>query len=446
MTDATLQGRIRPKDRDAIVQSLRAGVVPRVGQQHIQVGRVEEVRALVRDVERIAEGGSAIRFVIGEYGSGKTFFLNLIRSIALEKRLVTLHADLNPDRRLHATDGKARSLYAELMRNMATRAKPEGGALASVVERFVSGALTDAKSLNLNPEAVIREKLAALSELVGGYDFAEVIAAYWRGHDSGNEVLKADAVKWLRGEFSTRTDARKSLGVRTIIDDADVYDQLKLLARFVRLSGYDGLMVCLDELVNLYKMANTKARASNYEQILRILNDCLQGTAEGLGFILGGTPEFLMDTRKGLYSYEALQSRLAQNTFAVGNLVDYSSPVLRLANLTPEDLYVLLTKLRHVYSTGDTSTQRLPDEGLHSFMTHCSERIGEAYFRTPRSTVTAFINLLAVLEQNPTANWKELLGGVQLAVDVNPDLAPLTEAEAGSLTAGADDELASFKL
>jgi hypothetical protein len=445
MTDVT-QGRIRPKDRDAIIQSLRAGVVPRTGQQHIQVGRVEEVKALVRDVERIAEGGSAIRFVIGEYGSGKTFFLNLIRSIALEKRLVTVHADLNPDRRLHATDGKARSLYAELMRNLATRARPEGGALPSVVERFVSSALTEAKSRNTNPEAVIREKLTALSELVGGYDFAEVIAAYWRGHDSGNEALKADAVRWLRGEFSTRTDARRALGVRSIIDDADVYDQLKLMARFVRLSSYDGLLVCLDELVNLYKMANTKARASNYEQILRILNDCLQGSAAGLGFILGGTPEFLMDTRKGLYSYEALQSRLAQNAFAVGNLVDYSSPVLRLANLTPEDLYVLLTKLRHVYSAGNPAAQLLPDEGLHGFMAHCSERIGEAYFRTPRTTVTAFINLLAVLEQNPGADWKELLGGVQLSADANPDLAPLSEAEEAGAAPGADDELASFKL
>ncbi|RKH06412.1 ATP-binding protein [Corallococcus sp. CA047B] len=456
MTDVT-QGRIRPKDRDAIVQSLRAGVVPRVGQQHIQVGRVEEVKALVRDVGRIAEGGSAIRFVIGEYGSGKTFFLNLIRSIALEKRLVTVHADLNPDRRIHATDGKARNLYAELMRNLATRAKPEGGALPSVVERFVSSALTEARTRGAQPEAVIREKLAALSELVGGYDFAEVIAAYWRGHDSGNETLKADAVRWLRGEFSTRTDAKRALGVRSIIDDADVYDQLKLLARFVRLAGYDGLLVCLDELVNLYKMANTKARTSNYEQILRILNDCLQGSAEGLGFLLGGTPEFLMDTRKGLYSYEALQSRLAQNAFAVGGLVDYTSPVLRLANLTPEDLYVLLTKLRHVYSAGDASAGLIPDAGLQGFMSHCSERIGEAYFRTPRSTVTAFINLLAVLEQNPTADWKELLGGISLAVETNPDLAPLTESDpetqpvskvksSSAQAEAGDDELASFKL
>jgi len=420
------------------------------------VGRVEEVKALVRDVERIAEGGSAIRFVIGEYGSGKTFFLNLIRSIALEKRLVTVHADLHPDRRLQSTDGKARNLYAELMRNLATRAKPEGGALPSVVERFVSSALTEARTRAVSPEVVIREKLAALSELVGGYDFAEVVAAYWRGHDSGNEALKADAVRWLRGEFSTRTDARRALGVRSIIDDADVYDQLKLLARFVRLAGYEGLLVCLDELVNLYKMANTKARASNYEQLLRILNDCLQGSAAGLGFLLGGTPEFLMDTRKGLYSYEALQSRLAQNTFAVGGLVDYSSPVLRLANLTPEDMYVLLTKLRHVYAAGEASSYLLSDEGLKGFMAHCSERIGEAYFRTPRSTVTAFINLLAVLEQNPGADWRELLGGVQLAAESNPDLAPLPEEEreegtavsgiSGTSGAGEDDELASFKL
>jgi hypothetical protein len=453
MTEVT-QGRIRPKDRDAIVQSLRAGVVPRTGQQHIQVGRVEEVKALVRDVERIAEGGSAIRLVIGEYGSGKTFFLNLIRSIALEKRLVTVHADLNPDRRLHATDGKARNLYAELMRNLATRARAEGGALPSVVERFVSSALTDARARDVNPEAVIRERLAALSELVGGYDFAEVIAAYWRGHDSGNEVLKADAVRWLRGEFSTRTDARRALGVRSIVDDADVYDQLKLLARFVRLAGYDGLLVCLDELVNLYKMANTKARASNYEQILRILNDCLQGSAAGLGFLLGGTPEFLMDTRKGLYSYEALQSRLAQNAFAVGGLVDYTSPVLRLANLTPEDMYVLLTKLRHVYAGGDPSKHLLPDPGLQGFMAHCSERIGDAYFRTPRNTVTAFINLLSVLEQNPGADWRELLGGVQLSTESNPDLAPLSDDEESrapaktgtSGTGEGDDELSSFKL
>ncbi len=453
MTDTT-QGRIRPRERDAIVQSLRAGVVPRAGQQHIQVGRVEEVKALVRDVERVAEGGSAIRFVIGEYGSGKTFFLNLIRSIALEKRLVTMHADLNPDRRLHSTDGKARNLYAELTRNLATRAKAEGGALPSIVERFVSSALTDARARGVNPEVIIREKLAALSELVGGYDFAEVIAAYWRGHESGNEVLKADAVKWLRGEFSTRTDAKRALGVRSIIDDADVYDQLKLLARFVRLAGYDGLLVCLDELVNLYKMANTKARASNYEQVLRILNDCLQGSAAGLGFLLGGTPEFLMDTRKGLYSYEALQSRLAQNVFAVGGLVDYTSPVLRLASLTPEDMYVLLTKLRHVYAGGDASKHLLPDEGLQGFMTHCSGRIGDAYFRTPRSTVTAFINLLAILEQNPGASWWELLRGVQLSAELNPDLSPLSDDDTGVATAvpaapqagAGDDELASFKL
>ncbi|HVR95781.1 MAG TPA: ATP-binding protein [Thermoanaerobaculia bacterium] len=436
---------IRPRDRDAILQSLRAGVVPRRGHQYIQVGRSDEVRALLQDLDRISDGGSAMRFVIGEYGSGKTFFLFLIRSIALEKGLVTAHADLNPDRRLHATAGQARSLYAELMANLATRTKPDGGAMASVVERFVTSALQMARDGGTAVGAVLQDRLARLSDMAGGYDFAEVIAAYWRGHDEGDDRLKSDAVRWLRGEFSTRTDARKALGVRTIIDDDNLYDQLKLFARFVRLAGYGGLLLCLDELVNLYKLANTQARSSNYEQILRILNDSLQGASVGLGFVMGGTPEFLMDTRRGLYSYEALRSRLAQNRFAADGRRDLTGPVLSLANLSPEEMYVLLRNLRHVHASGDPAQYLLPDEALVAFMEHCSQRLGEAYFRTPRSTTRAFLELLAVLEQNPDAGWRELLGAVEVASESNPDLEPLPESGAAPAPIG-DDELASFKL
>ena len=473
-TNSTTAGTtIRPRERDAILQALRAGVVPRVGQQHIQVGRAEEVKALLADIERIADGGSAFRLAIGEYGSGKTFFLHLVRSIAMERKLVTVHADLSPDRRLHATGGQARSLYAELMRNMSTRAKPDGGAMSSIVERFVTAALTEARSSGDSPDVVIRTRLAELSELTGGYDFAEVIAAYWRGHDTGIEQLQSDAVCWLRGEFSTRTDARAALGVRTIVDDATFYDQLKLLARFVVMAGYSGLLVCLDEMVNLYKLANTQARNSNYEQILRILNDSLQGSAGHLGFVFGGTPDFLLDTRRGLYSYAALQSRLAENTYATGGLVDYTGPVLRLANLSPEDFYLLLTRLRHVFASGNPAAYLIPDEGLTAFMTHCSTRIGDAYFRTPRTTIKEFVNLLAVLEQNPGTDWAPLVGAVALEPESNPDLAPLPEVELAdgntatsaqgsaapesstastavwgqqSAAGGDDDDLATFKL
>ena len=429
MPDSPASERIRPRDRDAIIQSLRAGVVPRVGQQHIQVGRANEVRALLSDIERISDGGSAIRFAIGEYGAGKSFFLNLIRSIALEQKLVTVHADLSPDRRLHATGGQARSLYAELMRNLATRARPDGGAMPSVVERFVTESLNQASARDVNPEIVIRERLAELQELTGGYDFAEVIAAYWRAHDTGNEQLKADVVRWLRGEFATRTDARAALGVRTIIDDGTFYDHLKLFARFVRLAGFTGVLVCLDEMVNLYKLSNTQARNSHYEQVLRILNDCLQGSAAGLGFVFGGTPDMLLDTRRGLYSYVALQSRLAENTFAAAGLVDYSGPVLRLSSLSPEDMFVLLTKLRHVFASGDPSEYFVPDEGLTAFMDHCKSRVGDAYFKTPRTTIKEFVNLLAVLEQNPGVNWSDLIARVEIAAEANPDLAPLADEE-----------------
>jgi hypothetical protein len=446
-SEASAPKTIRPRDRDAILQSLRAGVVPRRGQQFIQVGRAEEVRALLRDLDRIADGGSAIRFVIGEFGSGKTFFLFLVRSIALEKGLVTVHADLTPDRRLHATGGQARSLYTELMANLATRTRPDGGAVASVVERFVTSALQEAREKETAVDAILQDRLASLSEMTGGYDFAEVVAAYWRGHDQGSDQLKSDAVRWLRGEFSTRTDARRALGVRTIVDDDNLYDQLKLFSRFTRLAGYGGLLVCLDELVNLYKLANTQARSGNYEQILRILNDSLQGTSAGLGFLLGGTPEFLMDTRRGLYSYEALRSRLAQNRFATDGRRDFTGPVLHLANLSQEELYVLLRNLRHVHAAGEPGRYLLPDEALVAFMEHCSKRVGEAYFRTPRSTIRAFLELLAVLEQNPGASWRDLLGGVELAPEANPDLAPLPEAVPGSAPAETgDDELASFRL
>lgn len=428
---------IRSKDRDAVVQSLRAGVVPRAGQHLIQVGRAREVETLVSDIDRLADGGSSFRLVIGEYGAGKTFFLNLVRAIAMERKLVVASADLNPDRRLHASGGQARSLYAELMRNLATRTKPEGGALAGVVEKFISTAKADAKAQGVPTEQILRAKLEQLTELVNGYDFADVIAAYCRGFDEGNEQLKSDAIRWLRGEFATRTDARAALGVRTIVDDASVYDQLKLMGRFVRLAGFSGLLVCLDELVNLYKLANAQARNSNYEQLLRMLNDSLQGTAVGLGFVLGGTPEFLMDTRRGVYSYQALQSRLAQNTFAGNGLVDFSGPVVRLSSLTAEDFYVLLTKIRHVYSSGDETKYLLPDEAIEQFMAHCSKRLGESFFRTPRTTITAFINLLAVLEQNPGVTCQSLIGSVEVAEDHGGD----TDLDVQTV-----DELSSFKL
>ena len=315
---------IKPRERDTIIQALRAGVVPKVGLRHIQVGRHQETQELVRDIERIGAGGAAIRFVIGEYGSGKTFFLNLIRLIALEKGFVVLAADAAPDRRLHATGGQARSLYAEMTRNASTRTKSDGGAMASIVERFASQAVLEAETDDREPNDVIREKLGYMQEMTGGFDFASVIARYWEGFETGNESVKTAALRWLRAEYSTRMEARKALGVRTIIDDASFYDQLKLLALFVREAGYQGLMVSLDELVNLYKLASSRARKSNYEQILRILNDVLQGNVKYLGFMMGGTPEFLMDTRRGLYSYEALQSRLAENTFARQGLVDLS--------------------------------------------------------------------------------------------------------------------------
>lgn len=430
---------IRPKERDTIIQALSAGVVPRLGLPHIQVGRAGEIGALVRDIDRIADGGAAVRFVIGEYGAGKTFFAGVVRLIALERKCVTMHADLSPNRRIHASAGQARALYAEAVNNMATRNKPEGGALQSIVERLVTDAVKDAAEKSVSVESMIDQKLAPITQFAGGYDFATVLKAYWRGSEDSNDTLKEAAIRWLRAEYSTKTDARKDLGVRNIIDDDNVYESLKSLACLVRIVGYSGLFVMFDEMANIYKLQNSQARKQNYEQLLDIVNDSLQGTTSGIGFVMCGTPEFLLDTRRGLFSYEALQSRLAENNFASGGLVDFSGPVIRLQSLTPEDLLVLLTNIRLVFASGNPSKILIPDEALTAFMDYCGRKIGDAYFRTPRSTVKAFVQMLSVLEQNPGAKWQELLDRVPIAPD-----APDDAGETGGN--GDGDELTSLRL
>lgn len=453
---------IRPRERSAIIQSLRAGVTPRIGLEYIQVGRVNEVKALIEDLDNIEQGGSAFRIIIGDFGAGKSFFLQLIRYIALEKGMVVINADMSPDRRLFASNGQARNLYKELARNLATRAHPEGNAMIPLVEKFITEQRRIADAEGKDVERVIKDKLNSLSELVDGYDFAQVIATYWKAYNEGNEDLKNNVIRYLRGEYTSRADARRDLGVRAIVEDNNVYDHVKLLARFVTQAGYKGLLVNLDEVVNLYKLPSQRARSSNYEQVLRILNDCLQGSAESLGFLLGGTPEFLMDQRKGLYSYEALHSRLAENTFAqIANVVDYHSPILMLQNLSPEEIYVLLCNIRNVFAGGNKDKYILPDEALKAFLEHCSKNIGDAYFRTPRNTIKAFVDLLSIVEQNPDLSWQSLIGNIK--IDSETDNSLVTIADDDKLTetvikkedgnsskaddnADDDDELTSFTL
>lgn len=427
---------IRPNERHTIIQALRAGEVPRIGLQHFHVGRKEELENLHGDLKSIKDGGSAFRFIIGEFGSGKTFFLTLMRTVAQREKLVTVHADLTPDRRLQGSGGKARTLYSELMRNASIQARPDGGALPDIVERFVGNARDQAEEAGVATELVITQRLRSLSESVGGFDFANVIKQYWNAYEEGNDDVMQAAIRWLRAEFSTKTEARQYLGVRTIIDDQNIYDSLKLFARFVRLAGYGGLLVCLDELVNIYKVGQSHARNANYEQILRMLNDTLQGSAEGIGFFLGGTPKFLFDPLRGAYSYEALASRLPKNVFAKDGLVDYSGPVISLQNLTPEDILLLLIALRNVYAGGDTSKYLLPDEGITSFINHCYKKVGENYFRTPRNTITEFLGLLAVIQQNPSTQWDDHIDNTELRREENPDLKGIEE----------DDDLNSVRL
>ncbi len=452
---------IRDKERSAILSALGAGVVPAIGLHHVQVGRKAEVGAILDDLQRIEQGSAAVRFVVGRFGSGKSFFLSLVQTVALERRFVVARADITTDRRLTGSAGVARALYSELTRNIATRARPEGGALANLIERWVADLAHDVKSsggTDADVQSRIIQSLKPLQEFVSGYDFAAVLNAYYRGFAEHKPELQTAAIRWLRGEYSTKTEARNDLGVRSIIDDDSFYDYLKLMAAFIKRAGYQGLLVCLDELVVLsHRLNNRLARDRNYEAILRILNDCLQGSVEGLGFLFAATEDCMMDKRRGLFSYEALVTRLAANRFAGDGMVDLSGPIIKLSNLTPEDCFVLLHNIRRVFARGKDEEKCLPEDGIVAYLQSCQKRMGSAYFQTPRETIKDFIGLLNVLEQNPSADWKSLIAGIKTTTTTGED-PPVPEVDemsgAGAPTIppatvmpqSKDDDLASFKL
>jgi P-loop Domain of unknown function (DUF2791) len=444
---------IKPRERDAILQSLRAGVVPRVGLRHLQVGRLDEVTAILSDLERIEQAGASIRFIIGRYGAGKSFFLNLARTVALERKVVVAHADVTLERRLHGSNGQARNLYAELMRNLTTRAKPDGGALASIVERWVTELDHQVRSSNGTDSDVLREiknQLKPLQDLVSGFDFATVVGRYVEGFQAHNDALMSSALRWLRAEYRTKTEARQDLDVRSIIDDVQFYDYLKLFASFVRLAGYAGLLVNIDEMgVFSHRLNSSQARLANYEVLLRILNDCLQGNVVGLGFLFGGTNTFLEDQRRGVFSYEALATRLGDNAFARAGLKDFSGPVIRLQNLSPEDIFVLLLKIRAVFALGDPAKYLIDETGIKQFMAHCSAILGADFFLTPRDAVKAFVGLLSVIDQNPGTSWATLLSQMSVDRAVDPEAGapdPDDETARAATPSKTDDDLTSFRL
>jgi hypothetical protein len=418
--------------------ALRAGVVPRSGAYLIQVGRRREIESVVADLERVARGGGMFRIVSGEYGAGKSFFLNLVETIAQAQKFVTVHADLAPGRRLHGANGQARALYAELMANVSTQGRSGGRALRSVIEKFFTTAASEGLERGVEASIIVEERLTLLEEMSGGFDVAQVLRAYGRGIAEDNQILVSAALRWLRGEYTTRTEARSALGVRQIVGDDNYYDILAVLALVVRQSGYSGLIVAIDEMVNLAKIPQARIREQNYERLLLMLNDSLQRNTAGLGFIFGATTETMEHSRRGVVSYAALSTRLSANEFAEGALVDFAGPVLPLASLSAEDLWVLCANVRNVAAYGDTSAYLVPDEAITSFLAHVAGKVGAAYFLTPRQSIREFADLLAVLVQNPETSWDALVERVEFSIEEEDE--GIVEAEI------VDNEFADFHL
>ena len=411
-----------------LINSLKGGVVPRIGLPHITVGRSAEIDALLHDVDIIAQGGASFRFIVGKYGSGKSFLLQTIRNYVMAKNFVVMDADLSPERRLQGTRGQGLATYKELVRNMATKTKPEGGALSLILDRWISNVQQEAAQesglsildpgLAVRVEAKIAQVVNSLNEMVHGFDFARLLILYYRAWLQSDEQTKARVMKWFRGEYTTKTEAKGELDVNIIITDDDWYEYLKLLACFLNRAGYAGMLVLIDELVNIYKIPHAITRQYNYEKILTMYNDTMQGKAMHFGVILCGTPQFMEDPRRGVYSYEALRSRLAQGRFAADHR-DLLSPVIRLQPLTPEEMLILVEKLSAIHAELYEYSQIVTRQDMVDFLQIEYDRIGANAYITPREVIRDFIEVLDILYQNPALKVAALLGSDQFTYPQN---------------------------
>lgn len=428
---ASAAPRVPKRVAAVILNSLKGGVVPRIGLPYITVGREVEIRALLTDLSLIADGGASFRFLVGRYGAGKSFLLQTIRTHAMGEGFVVADADLSPERRLQGGQGQGLATYRELIRNISTKTRPEGGALNLILDRWVASCADV-------DESVVNAQLAPLEEMVHGFDFARMLRRYRTAVSEDDEEAMSRITKWIRGEYRTKSEARAELGSSTIISDDDWYDYVKLIARFLVCSGYKGMLVLIDELVNLYKIPNAITRQYNYEKILTMYNDTLQGKAQYLGMIMGGTPTSIEDRRRGVFSYEALRSRLAQGRFAREDLKDMLAPIIRLQPLTYEELLVLIEKIMQIHAGYFGWTPTLTESDLVDFLKIEFGRVGADTHLTPREVIRDFIELLDILCQNPDANVAELLQSV------GGDAPAAATDDTG--TAGADRNFAEFAI
>lgn len=404
-----------------LLASISAGVVPRMGAPYIAIGRNDEIEALLGDLEAVNDGGGSMRFIIGKYGSGKSFLIQLVRGFALEKGFVTADADLSPERRICGAKGTGIATYRELIRNLASKSSPDGGAMPQIIARWLSDlqSETAGEGLDIGSDAFTKsltEKIyrvaRSLEAQIGGFDFASVITAYYKAYLAGDEEKKSACLRWLRGEYSTKTEARNAVGVPLsgIIDDDNWYEYIKLLAVFFRHIGYRGFVVFIDECVNLYKITNRISRENNYEKLLSMFNDTLQGKAEGLALIFGGTPQFLEDTRRGLFSYEALRSRLSDGQFQKAGYKNLIGPVIRLRRLSDDELFALIARITNLHAQNYNWTPRVTDEDMAAFLKICLERAGADTLITPREIIRDYMTVLNILFQNPETTFSDVVG------------------------------------
>ena len=410
-----------------LMNALSSGVVPRRGLEYIAVGRKKETETFVNDLEDTAAGGGAFRFISGRFGNGKSFMTQMVRNYAMDRGFMVMDADLAINRRLTGTKKEGLNTYRELVKNTAIRTRPEGGAMEPMLQAWIqdmADAISEEKGISSDDVTDddmakrIRSATASMNCMQGYQDFIKVVIRYCKDYRAGSDDIFA--LTWLKGECELKTEVRKNLGINTLVDDSSWYDFVKLWAELSTKLGYKGLVVFLDEAVVLYKLQNKISRSNNYERLLTMFNDIMQGKSSHLSMYVCGTPEFIEDPNRGLYSYEALRSRLVSGRFENG-YDNYLGPVINLRPLTNEEIYVLLKTIRDLHEQRYAYDSGITDDMLEDYLKAVLGSVISTTMVTPREITRDLISLLDTMHQNPDTKFSDMISGRKVTADRNPD-------------------------
>lgn len=336
-----------------IIDSLRNGTVPAEGTENIAVGIDEELTEIQDQIERTREDKSAFKFIIGDYGSGKTFFSTSVREMAYDKKFVVSSVVISQETPLH----KFEELYRKIMEGMRTSENKKIPAFNFILEEWLLNIedkvieiegldpYEDSKKFQIEMNKRINEELMIVGSIAAS--FANAIRAFYKAKYEGDTVLAQGAVAWLKGD-NVRAELKSKLGVIGTITRENSFEFFRALLQMIKTAGYEGLMIILDEVETVQKLVRKDMRSAAYENLRFFIDESDRNSFPSCFFLYTGTTD-LMESEKGFKSLEPLYQRIKVEREKGDKFKNLRQPVMFLDGLNRDRLYEVACRVRNIH-------------------------------------------------------------------------------------------------